>query len=217
MPALPLRRNRYAAVLALSSLLGLQGCPAVLVGGGVAAYTTLEDRRTTGTQIEDQGIESRAATRIADRFGERAHVNVLAFNRSLLLTGEAWDEATREEIGKVAAAVPNVRAVTNEIQVGGLSSAGSRANDTLLTAKVRGRLLNNPEFSPLHVKVLTEAGVVYLMGIVTQAEAHAITELARTTDGVRKVVRVFDYCQPTDEICRPPAPPSGDKPRPPRS
>ena len=193
----------------------LQGCPAVLVGGGVAAYTALEDRRTSGTQIEDQGIESRAATRIADRFGERAHVNVMSFNRSLLLTGEAWDEATRDEIGKVAAAVPNVRVVTNEIQVGGLSSAGSRANDTLLTAKVRGNFLNSSAFSPLHVKVLTEAGVVYLMGIVTEAEADAITELARTTSGVRKVVRVFDYCKTTDELCKPP-PPSGDKPRPPR-
>ena len=193
----------------------LQGCPAVLVGGGVAAYTALEDRRTSGTQIEDQGIESRAATRIADRFAERAHVNVMSFNRSLLLTGEAWDEATRDEIGKVAAAVPNVRVVTNEIQVGGLSSAGSRANDTLLTAKVRGNFLNSSAFSPLHVKVLTEAGVVYLMGIVTEAEADAITELARTTSGVRKVVRVFDYCKTTDELCKPP-PPSGDKPRPPR-
>jgi osmotically-inducible protein OsmY len=211
-----MRRHRYAAVLALSSVFLLQGCPAVLVGGGVAAYTSLEDRRTSGTQIEDQGIESRAATRIADRFGERAHVNVMSFNRSLLLTGEAWDEATRDEIGKVAAAVPNVRVVTNEIQVGGLSSAGSRANDTLLTAKVRGNFLNSSAFSPLHVKVLTEAGVVYLMGLVTEAEADAITELARTTGGVRKVVKVFDYCKSTDELCKPPAPPSGDKPRPPR-
>ena len=187
----------------------------MLVGGGVAAYTSLEDRRTSGTQIEDQGIESRAATRIADRFGERAHVNVMSFNRLLLITGEAWDEATRDDIGKVAGAVPNVRGVTNEIQVGGLSSAGSRANDTLLTAKVRGNLLNSSAFSPLHVKVLTEAGVVYLMGIVTEAEADAITELARTTGGVRKVVKVFDYCKSTDELCKPP-PPSGDKPRPPR-
>ena len=129
--------------------------------------------------------------------------------------GSLYDEATRDEIGKVAAAVPNVRVVTNEIQVGGLSSAGSRANDTLLTAKVRGNFLNSSAFSPLHVKVLTEAGVVYLMGIVTEAEADAITELARTTSGVRKVVRVFDYCKTTDELCKPP-PPSGDKPRPPR-
>ena len=210
-----MRRHRYAAVLALSSVFLLQGCPAVLVGGGVAAYTSLEDRRTSGTQIEDQGIESRAATRIADRFGERAHVNVMSFNRSLLLTGEAWDDATRDEIGKVAAAVPNVRVVTNEIQVGGLSSAGSRANDTLLTAKVRGNFLNSSAFSPLHVKVLTEAGVVYLMGLVTEAEADAITELARTTGGVRKVVKVFDYCKSTDELCKPP-PPSSDKPRSPR-
>jgi len=204
VPPLPMRRHRYAAVLALSSVFLLQGCPAVLVGGGVAAYTSLEDRRTTGTQIEDQGIESRAATRIADRFPEQAHVNVAVFNRMVLLTGEAWDEATREEIGKIAAAVPNVRTVANEVQVSGLSSAGSRANDTTLTAKVRGRFLNVKEFSPLHVKVVTEAGVVYLLGLVTEAEAEAATELARTTSGVRKVVKVFDYCKSTDELCKPP-------------
>ncbi|HEU4440722.1 MAG TPA: BON domain-containing protein, partial [Burkholderiales bacterium] len=149
---------------------------------------------------------SRAATRIADRFPEQAHVNVTVFNRAVLLTGEAWDEATRDEIGRIAAAVPNVRTVTNEVQVSGLSSAGSRANDTTLTAKVRGRFLNVKEFSPLHIKVVTEAGVVYLLGLVTEAEAA--TELARTTSGVRKVVKVFDYCKATDELCKPPPPPS---------
>ena len=211
-----MRRNRFALVLALSAAL-LQGCAAAVIGaGGVMAAASLEDRRSTGTQMDDEAIEVRASTRIIDRLKERAHVNVTSFNRSVLLTGEAWDDATRDEIGKVAAAVPNVRVVTNEIQVGGLSSAGSRANDTLLTAKVRGRLLNNPEFSPLHVKVLTEAGVVYLMGIVTEAEADAITELARTTGGVRKVVKVFEYCKDTDEQCRPATPPAA-KPRSPRA
>ena len=218
-----MRRNRYPAVLALiflvpSAVLGLQGCPAIIGVGGVAAYTTLEDRRTTATQHEDSGIESRAASRISERFGERAHVNVTAFNRAVLLTGEAWDDATRAEIEKLVAAVPNVRAVTNEIQVGGVSSTGSRANDTAITTRVKSRFLNAKEFSSLHVKVVTEASVVYLLGMVTEAEAAAATELARTTSGVRKVVRVFDYCQSTDELCRPsPAPQPTDKPKPPRA
>ena len=207
-----MRRYRHAAVLSLTLLLpGLQGCPAIIAGGGVAAYSTLEDRRTTATQWEDSGIESRAASRIAERLGERAHVNVTAFNRALLLTGEAWDEAARAEAEKIAAAVPNVRTVTNEIQVGGLSSVTSRANDTTLTARVKGRFLNSKEFSSLHVKVVTEAAVVYLLGLVTEAEGEAATELARTTSGVRKVVKVFDYCQSTDELCRP-APTSKPKP-----
>ena len=211
MHPLPVRRNRYAALSALAAIaaatLLLSGCPALLGAGAIGAYTALEDRRTTGTQIEDQGIESRAATRIGERFPEQAHVNVTAFNRAVLLTGEAWDEATREEIGKITAAVPNVRTVTNEVQVSGLSSATSRANDTTLTAKVKGRFVSSNDFSPLHVKVVTESGVVYLLGLVTEKEAEAATELARTTSGVRKVVKVFDYCKVSDELCKPPPPP----------
>ncbi|MGQ0731819.1 BON domain-containing protein [Acidovorax sp.] len=203
-----MRRHRYAAPFALVGLIalaGLQGCAPILIGaGGVAAYTALEDRRTAGTQMEDQGIESRATTRIAERFREQAHVNTNVFNRTVLLTGEAWDEATRAEIEKIVLAVPNVRTVTNEIQVSGLSSAGSRANDTTLTARVKGRFLNAKGFNPLHIKVVTETGVVYLMGLVTEAEGEAATEIARRTDGVRKVIKVFDYCKSTDELCAPP-------------
>ena len=211
-----MRRHRYLAVPALilvlgGALPGLQGCAAIIGVGGIAAVSTLEDRRSTGAQFDDNTIESRAASRIGERFGERAHVNVAAFNRAVLLTGETWDEATRAEIEKIVAEVPNVRTVNNEIQVGGLSSTTSRANDTALTARVKGRFLNSREFSSLHVKVVTEAGVVYLLGLVTESEAAAATELARTTSGVRKVVRVFDYCKDGDELCRPG--PSG-KPKP---
>jgi len=213
-----MRRYRYAPfsarILILSAAVLLQGCPAIIAGGGVAAYTTLEDRRTTGTQMDDSSIESRASSRIGDRFGERAHVNVISFNRAVLLTGEAWDEATRADIEKVAAAVPNVRSVLNEIQVSGLSSATSRANDTAITAKVKGRFVNVKGLNPLHVKVVTEAGVVYLVGLVTEAEAEAATDLARTTGGVRKVVKAFEYCNSTEDPCKPPPPaPPAKSPR----
>jgi osmotically-inducible protein OsmY len=185
-----------------------------LIGaGGAAAVSALEDRRTTGTQIEDQGIESRTQGRINERLGERAHVNVTVFNRSVLLTGEAWDETARAEIEQIAAAVPNVRSVTNEVQVAGLAAAASRANDTALTAKVKGRMLNVKGLNPYHVKVVTEAGVVYLLGLVTELEAEAAVDVARTTGGVRKVVKVFEYCKSTDELCRP-SPPPPAKPKP---
>lgn len=206
-----MRRHRYAALLALIPALALQGCPAVIGVGGLAAVSSLEDRRSTGTQLDDRQIESRANDRVGG-LGERAHVNVASFNRSVLLTGEAWDEATRAEIEKLVAAVPNVRSVTNEIQVSGLSSLGSRANDTALTAKVKARLLGVKELNSQHVKVVTEAGVVYLLGLVTESEAEAATEIARTTDGVRKVIRVFEYCTPSDELCRQAAPPAAPKP-----
>jgi osmotically-inducible protein OsmY len=212
-----MRRNRYLAlpalILLLAAVLGLQGCPAIIAGGGIAAVTSLEDRRTTGTQIDDSGIESRAASRISERLGEKAHVNVTAFNRAVLLTGEAWDEAARAEVEKIVAAVPNVRSVTNEVQIAGASSATSRANDTAITAKVKGRFVNVNGLNPLHVKVVTEAGVVYLLGIVTETEAEASTELARTTGGVRKVVKVFEYCKSTDDICKPQPQPTPRSPR----
>jgi osmotically-inducible protein OsmY len=208
------RRDRLAALSALIVAAALlPGC-LPLVGAGAAAYATLEDRRSTATQIEDEGIEVRTTNRL-EALRERAHVNVTAFNGAVLLTGEAWDEATRAEAEKLVAGVPNVRSVTNEIQVAGASSMTSRTNDTALTAQVKGRFLNAKEFNSLHVKVVTEAGVVYLLGLVTEAEAAAATEIARTTGGVRKVIKVFEYCKSTDEQCRPPPP--ADKPKPPRA
>jgi osmotically-inducible protein OsmY len=211
-----MRRNRYLAFFALIPALALQGCPAVIGAGGLAAVNALEDRRTTGTQMDDSAIESRAQRRVNERIGERGHINVVAFNRAVLLTGEAWDEATRAEAEKVVSEVPNVRSITNEIQVSGLSSLGSRANDTTITAKVKGRLMNVEGLNPVHVKVVTEAGVVYLLGLVTEAEAESATDVARTTGGVRKVVKVFEYCKSTDEQCRPEPPPTS-KPKSPRA
>jgi osmotically-inducible protein OsmY len=203
-----MRRNRYLAFSTLTLVLaaGLQGCPAIIAGGSVVAVSSLEDRRTTGTQLDDSSIESRVAGRIGERLGERAHVNVISFNRAVLLTGEAWDDATRAEVEKIVTEVPNVRNVTNEVQVAGLSSTTSRANDTAITARVKGRFVNVQGLNPLHVKVVTEAGVVYLVGLVTETEADTATELARTTGGVRKVVKVFEYCKSTEDPCKPPPP-----------
>ena len=195
--------NRWALVFPLVLL--APGCVPVLVGAGAAsAVTSLEDRRSTGAQIDDESIEIRATNRVGDRFGDRVHVNVTCYNRIALITGEVPDERAREEVEKIVLAVPNVRGVTNDLQIAGVSSFGSRANDSYLTTKVRGRLLDTKRISPVHVKVVSEAGVVYLMGIVTDAEADEAVEIARTTGGVRKVVKVFEYCRPGDERCPPP-------------
>lgn len=196
---------KSALLLSLFGIVALQGCVPVLVGaGGAAAVTSLEDRRSTGAQIDDESIEIRASNRVSDRFGDRVHVNVTSYNRIALITGEVPDERAREEVEKIVLAVPNVRGVTNDLQIAGLSSFGSRTNDSYLTTKVRGRLLDTKRISPVHVKVVSEAGVVYLMGIVTDAEADEAVEIARTTGGVRKVVKVFEYCKPGDERCPPP-------------
>jgi len=194
---------RMALVLVTCTVL-LQGCELALLGaGGAAAVTAMEDRRTAGTQIEDEGIELRIGNRISDRFGGKAHVNVTSYNRWVLLSGEVPDEASRAQLEKIAQSVANVRGISNEVQVAGISSLGSRANDSYLTSKVKARFVEARRFSPVHVKVVTEAGVVYLLGVVTQKEADDAVEIARTTDGVRKVVKIFEYCQPGDQACRP--------------
>jgi osmotically-inducible protein OsmY len=119
----------------------------------------------------------------------------------VLVTGEVPNTPTKQEIDKLVQAVPNVRGITNELQVIDATSVTSRATDTTITGKVKARLFDSGKLNALHVKVVTEAGVVYLLGIVTDGEANAAAEVARTTGGVRKVVKVFDYCKPTEAIC----------------
>lgn len=171
----------------------LQGCfPVVAAGAGVSAMMAA-DRRSSGAYVEDEGLEWKVGKRIDERFGDRAHVSVTSFNRVVLLTGEIADEAARAELDRIAAGVPNVRGVTNEVQVAGVSSLTSRGNDTVVTSKVKARFVDANSFGANHVKVVTEAGTVYLMGLVTRGEADKATEIARTTSGVRKVVRVFEY------------------------
>jgi len=192
-----------ALLAALCAAAMLQGCLEMAVVGAGAGVMSAVDRRTTGTQIEDEGIELRAGNRIAERFGDRAHVNVIAFNRSVLLTGEVPDAAAKSEVERIARAVPSVRGVTNEVQVAGVSAYSARASDSTITGKVKARFLDANRFNAIHVKVVTENSVVYLLGLVTDKEATDATEIARTTSGVRKVVKVFEYCRTTDEACRP--------------
>jgi osmotically-inducible protein OsmY len=199
-----MKKVRILPLLALAGLLSLPGCvPVAVVGAGAAGAISYEDRRTTGTQVDDEGIELRISNRITERYGEKVHVNVTSFNRGVLLTGEVPDEKTKEEIGKLAASASNVRVVTNELTIGAPSSFGARASDSATTGKVKARFVDAGKFSAVHVKVVTEASVVYLLGIVTETEANLATEIARTTGGVRKVVKVFDYCKLGEPGCAP--------------
>lgn len=173
--------------------------PVVLVGAGAATGAlVVEDRRTPGIQLEDQNIELKTNNRIADKHHDLVHINVTSFNRNILLTGEAPTAAVKADIEKIAAGVDNVRGVVNEIQVAGVSSMGTRANDAYISSKVKAAFLTAQKFYPNHVKVTTESNVVYLMGLVTRKEADDATEIARDTGGVQKVVRVFEYVVKVD-------------------
>jgi osmotically-inducible protein OsmY len=206
--------TRFAWLLCLLPLLALHGCELALLGGGAAAITAIEDRRTSGTMLDDDGIETRVRRAVRERYGENTRVNVTSFNRSVLLTGEVPNEASRAEIEKIVLSNANVRGVTNELQVASVSSLGTRANDSLITTKVKARLLDANKVNPVHVKVVTESGVVYLLGVVTEAEAADAVDIARTTGGVIKVVKIFEYCKTADPICRPRAEPPAEKPQP---
>jgi osmotically-inducible protein OsmY len=179
-------------LLIIAALPVLHGCAAVVVGGAATGAVMADDRRTVGTITEDQGIEIKAANRIGEKFGD-AHINVTSYNRMLLLTGETADAAAKDQIGKIAGAVENVRSVDNEIRIAGNSSMSARANDSYLTSKVKARFLDAQKFDVVHVKVVTEANTVYLLGLVTRNEAADATEIARTTGGVQRVVRLFEY------------------------
>ena len=187
-------RNPLATLLvALAATSALQGCIPAVVGGTGVAVAMVSDRRSSGTYVEDEGIEWKSNKWINDRLGDKVHVNSTSFNRKLLLTGEAFNEASRDEAGRLAAAVDNVREVVNELRVAPTSTFGARSNDSYLSSKVKARFVDQKEFHITHVKVVTEAGTVYLMGLVSRREGDAATEIARTTGGVQKVVRVFEY------------------------
>ena len=188
--------HRIQVLLVLLLLPFFSGC-ALLVAAGVATVGTgvavSQDRRTGGMLVEDQNIESKSNQRISEKMGDNAHVNVTSFNRNVLLTGEVSSESARKEIEQAVKGVEHVRNVVNEIAVAPVSSFTSRSNDALITSKVKGRFMDGGKFQINHVKVITEDSVVYLLGIVNADEAGSAVDIARSTNGVRKVVKVFEY------------------------
>ena len=193
IPAKPSRRTLIALALCLPVLAGCVGAAAVGVGAGALV---LSDRRVSETYVTDQGIELRAVNRVEEKYRDKVHVNFTSYNRMLLITGEVPTPEIKADVEKLAATVPSVKSITNELAIAGPSSLAARSNDTYLTSKVKARFIDANKFAPTHVKVVTEAGIVFLLGLVTQTEANDAVEIARTTGGVQKVVRVFEIISP---------------------
>ena len=186
-----------AAAWMLVSAAALQACAEALIVGGVAAGVMVAaDRRQVEVMYADQRIEFTAGSRIDDALKGQGHINVTSYNYTVLLTGEVPTAQAKADAEKAAAGVENVKTVVNELQIAGTSSAASRSNDAYITSKVKSNFLGNEKFKPTDIKVVTEASVVYLLGLVTREEAEAATEIARGTGGVQKVVRVFEYVVP---------------------
>jgi len=170
----------------------LTACFPIIMGGAVMSGFVATDRRTSGAQLEDEGIELRAANRISDNLGNRVHVNVTSYNRRVLLTGEVPSAQDRQLVEQVVTRVDNVQSVVNELAVLGTSTLTQRSSDTLVTSRVKASFVDAKDLFANAYKVVTERGTVYLMGRVTQREADRATDIARAASGVQKVVRVFE-------------------------
>lgn len=190
----PPMRRRTLLALALGLPMAMSGCvPAVIAVGAGGAALVATDRRTTGTQVDDEGVELKIANQVNAQFGDRVHVNVTCYNGVVLLTGEVPDQGVWASVGAIAKGTEKVRVIHNELVVAPNSELSARTNDTYITSKVKARFVEANKFPPNAVKVVTERAVVYLMGIVTRAEGAAAGEIAATTEGVARVVKVFEY------------------------
>jgi osmotically-inducible protein OsmY len=183
--------------LLLATLL-LSGCAAPLIVGGAAAATGVavaNDRRTAGTMLDDERIELNVLSAVArePELAEHSHLNVTSYNGIVLLTGEVETAAVSTRIASIASAISKVREVKNELRTATPAQADSRSHDTLLTSRVKSRLIRDKRVDGTVIKVVSEQGSVYLMGLVSRDEAQAAVDVARSTEGVQRIVKVFEY------------------------
>jgi osmotically-inducible protein OsmY len=195
----------------------LSACVPLVVGGAAVGAMMASDRRTSGTQVDDESIELRGASRLRDTFGDRAHINITSYNRQVLLTGEVATDAASQQAEQAVSGLENVRAIVNELAVAPITSMTQRSNDVLITGKVKASLVDAKDLYAGAYKVVTERGSVFLMGRVTAREADRATAIARNIDGVQRVVRIFDLIS-EEEMRRvqtqlaPTAPPNNPRP-----
>lgn len=191
-------RPLSAMLLCGAVITSLQGCVEMAVGTAVVGTLAATDRRTFGAQTEDKSILFKGETRVANLVGSAGHVNVTSFNRKVLLTGEVRDEAMREAVEREVNNIEGVQSVVNDLEVTLISSFTSRSNDSLITGKVKASFVDAKDLYANAIKVVTERGTVYLMGRVTQREGQLASDVARGVNGVRKVVKVFEYISEDD-------------------
>lgn len=206
------RRATLALALATASLLG--ACVPVIIGGAAAGGAMMaNDRRTAGTQVEDQTIEVKAANAVTALLGDRAHVNITSYNLLVLLTGEVPTEADKAAVEKAVSQIEHVRSIVNDLAAMPNSSIATRSNDSIITGKVKAAFFDASDLSANNIKVVTERGVVFLMGRVTEIEAKRAVELTRGVGGVQKVVRVFDIITTSEAEAAKPAVPASAPPK----
>ena len=211
----PLKSNARSHTRLASALLlialgagSLSACAPLVLGGAAASALVATDRRTSGMQVEDKSIQLKAGNRLRDALGGRGHVNVNAYNRTVLLTGEVDSEADRAAAEQAVARVENVVKVVNQLIVGPASSLTTRSNDVLVAGKVRATLVDARDLMSNAFDIVVERGEVYLMGIVTEREANRAAELTASIPGVKRVVKVFEVISEDELAHKLPRPPA---------
>lgn len=181
--------------LVIVSASSLPGCIPLLAAGAATGVAVAHDQRSAGAVIDDQGIELKAigALKGESQLYSESHLNVTSYNGIVLVTGEVPTADLRDRVTDIVSGIDKVKTVHNEVTLAAPSSLMARSSDTVLTSKVKARLIGEKGFDSTRVKVVSEGGVVYLMGLVTRDEAEIATEIARTTSGVQRVVRIFEY------------------------
>lgn len=209
-----IRRATLALAFVGVGLGALSACAPVVLGGAMMGGMVASDRRTSGTQLEDEGIEVRSNSRIRENVGERVHVNVTSYNRQVLLTGEVPSEQDKQLVDSIVSGVDNVRNVVNELAVMGNSTLTQRSSDAIVTGKVKANLIDAKDLFANAFKITTERGITYVMGRVTPREARRATEVISSTSGVQKLVRVLETIS-EEELARTlPPPPRADATKP---
>lgn len=190
--------NRKPALLLIFILFMpfLSGCAGLVIGGIAMSASVAHDRRTAGSYIEDQNIELKALDRINNRATRRdsSSISITSYNQIVLITGQVESAEVKENSTQLIKSIAKVKRVVNELEIGPAATTSESTSDTYITAKVKVKLVNLgvPGFDTTLIKIKTERGIVYLMGIVTQREVNAIIERVRTVSGVKKVVKVFE-------------------------
>jgi len=188
------RRFLLVAVI-LGAFGAVQACAPVVVAGGATAAVAASDERTLGTQIDDENIELTARKKINDdnRLGDDVHVNITSFNGTVLLSGEATTAEKRDIVVSLVRSIEGVKRVVSEINIAEPTAFATRVHDSWITGEVKAKMLDTENLKSTRVKVVTENGVVYLMGLVSRAQADLATDVTRHVSGVERVVRLFEY------------------------
>ena len=183
------------ALIVLIPLILLQGCATAIITGAATGVSIVHDRRTTGAVIDDQGVEFKAALAIFNNkdIYEQSHINITSYNGIILITGETLTEQLKQQVYDLVRIIPKVRTIHNELIIAAPSSLPSRSSDAWITSKVKAKITSDRQIDPFYIKVVTEHGVVYLMGIVNQSESDRAVGIASNSAGVQRVVKMFEY------------------------